>query len=143
MLRTPKGKSELFNFPPNVEPYRRRCRSVVGSSLLCRCRSVAATCSAIGSGDEEERDARYGNPPECREKSVWTNREIITFISPGRLATIPSNSESLIHNAASRKSSTSYRESESRMRCIGPVRSRGKPTVLPEPNSYALGDGSA
>ena len=52
--------------------------------------------------DEAVRTATYEISPGCREKFVWTYRQMFTLISPGCLRATNTKSESLIPNAARR-----------------------------------------
>ena len=54
--------------------------------------------------DEAVRTATYEIPPGCREKFVWTYRQMFTLISPGFLRVTNTKSEWLIPNAARRSS---------------------------------------
>ena len=97
---------------------------------------ASTPCSAFSSGRRRNRAARYEIPPGCREKFVWTYRQMITLISPGSNAVTCTKSESLMPNAARRSSSILSRPDPS-LRSVA-IRKRSYPTPYAGDRRFTL-----
>ena len=65
---------------------------------------ASTPCSALYTRRRRNRAASYEIPPGCREKFVWTNRQMLMLILPGRLRATCAKTKSLIPNSANRNS---------------------------------------
>ena len=97
---------------------------------------ASTPCSAFSSGRRRNRVANYEIPPGCREKFVWTYRQMITLISPGSNAVTCTKSESLMPNAARRSSSILSRPDPS-LRSVA-IRKRSYPTPYAGDRRFTL-----
>ena len=97
---------------------------------------ASTPCSAFSSGRRRNRAASYEIPPGCREKFVWTYRQMITFISPGCLTATCAKSKSLMPNSANR-SSPIHSRSDASLQSLA-IRKRSYPTLYAGDRRFPL-----